>query len=890
MSRRTESVADYWISERSLGLRSTLSSYGYTADRIALDYRSRAGNRTSIGAVAFTTPAKDPSEAAIVVHGVERARPPAAFIRNLCLGVAAPFALVHHLDTDMVDVWGVGSGRAGILQPVRANPEPIAIGNVSRALKEYAPDFLPETICAVKAGRARFSHDAFRKLDALQLNLLAEKVDERSIVRFFSHAVGALAKSCDRERAGEIALQMLAWRVLAAKKGLLKDAEPHQVVARSVRAGLTGYFDWTGAEVDSEGFQEALKVMKGLDYSAFQLDMLRSIYRKAFDPAVMRELGQFDTPLWLSRLILQSLPLEFLPPEKRVVVDMTCGWGSFLVAANERLTAMPDMPKASALTKHIRGNEIAPLISKLARMALLLSSGHNSWSVDAGDALEWRGSRPGTADVIVGNPPFRTEKGKESRKDDAFSFLKRALDALKPGGLLGLIMPASFEVKEAAGVHRKRMLEELELMELWRLPADVFSGVSGRVSVLIARKASTARRSLPLVFRETASHSVGAANLRRGVFDNVSLVEDPARWLDNRRSSRSHSIAVFEPFGILSERKWKDLAARRLADVAWIVYGMPKGTKRREHDPNFKRRTVSYQQKSKGVIEPFRVAPKGLRNIVYPDDLAEPGLIGQGGKPAKYAIMEGPKVILPGTMRMDWGRMLKAAVDRSGMYVSGNFYTVTPKPDAVKEGIDVDVLAAILNSNVANAWIGEHRQFPQVNSEVLEDMPFPGARSPSSWNALRKASQRLSELGSATEEDLDDLSRLAAAEYGLTREDQQRLRRVAVDSSVAGPIRVTNLPRADEQVPVLGHVVSVDAPAAEMTVWLDVAYGNARLPIDAAVPGWLLSPDVRFSALCREERPGVFELDQFQPSPLAYLTHEEIEARVQARMDRSSRT
>ena len=65
--------------------------------------------------------------------------------------------------------------------------------------------------------------------------------------------------------------------------------------------------------------------------------MLTQLMMAAHGEEQRKELGSFDTPLYLTRHIWDNIPVEYLPPEQRYVADMTCGWGSFLIAGHEPL-------------------------------------------------------------------------------------------------------------------------------------------------------------------------------------------------------------------------------------------------------------------------------------------------------------------------------------------------------------------------------------------------------------------------------------------------------------------------------------------------------------------------------------------------------------------------
>ncbi len=119
-------------------------------------------------------------------------------------------------------------------------------------------------------------------------------------------------------------------------------------------------------------------------------------------------------------------------------------------------------------------------------------------------------SNPGF-DLIVGNPPYEVLSVKESLSDelrhdiDYFRsnytsclgkintyrlMMERSLNLLRSGGILGLIVPATFLADSSALILRRKILAECEILDLITIPekARLFSGVTQAFSIIIARK------------------------------------------------------------------------------------------------------------------------------------------------------------------------------------------------------------------------------------------------------------------------------------------------------------------------------------------------------------------------------------------------------------------
>jgi len=136
---------------------------------------------------------------------------------------------------------------------------------------------------------------------------------------------------------------------------------------------------------------------------------------------------------------------------------MTCGWGSFLIAAHERLSRMSDM-KDETLRSHIFGNDIDEFTSRLAGLSLLTATRQDSWQIDHKDALQWN-LKQKSANIIVGNPPYVgstkiDDKSKQLLKNWSVSssgkadlyipFFEIGMENLNSTGILGYITVNTF--------------------------------------------------------------------------------------------------------------------------------------------------------------------------------------------------------------------------------------------------------------------------------------------------------------------------------------------------------------------------------------------------------------------------------------------------------------
>ena len=219
--------------------------------------------------------------------------------------------------------------------------------------------------------------------------------------------------------------------------------------------------------------------------------------------------GHFSTPRLLVEKILDACGYT---PENDLtqvrVLDPACGSGNFLIEAARRLQAFSIRaglsPKgcASLFKRNLWGIDQDPISCFLAEMHLQTII-HSSTSrtvpftslhIHQADSLvlPWE---PGV-DLFIANPPYLAAKNNDlsgyqfaqqrGQADSYLLFLNLALQVVRPGGWIGLVLPDPLLARANAARERARLLEETTLYHLWHF-SDVFAAEVGAV-VIIARK------------------------------------------------------------------------------------------------------------------------------------------------------------------------------------------------------------------------------------------------------------------------------------------------------------------------------------------------------------------------------------------------------------------
>ena len=219
--------------------------------------------------------------------------------------------------------------------------------------------------------------------------------------------------------------------------------------------------------------------------------------------------GHFSTPPMLVEKILDAC--GYTPDNDLThlrVLDPACGSGNFLIEAVRRLQAFclrtGLSPKKSVLLfqRNLWGFDPDPISCFLAEMHLqtLIHSNasrpvpYTPLHIHQADSLvlPWEQG----VDLFIANPPYLAAKNNDlsgyqfarqrGQADSYLLFLDLALQVVRPGGWIGLVLPDPLLARANATRGRSRLLEETSIYHLWHF-SDVFAAEVGAV-VIVARK------------------------------------------------------------------------------------------------------------------------------------------------------------------------------------------------------------------------------------------------------------------------------------------------------------------------------------------------------------------------------------------------------------------
>ncbi len=249
----------------------------------------------------------------------------------------------------------------------------------------------------------------------------------------------------------------------------------------------------------------------GYDLSQVSIDMVGEFYETFnVDETIRKQFGIHYTNSGLAKTLLKRMPIEEIPPDRRILWDPTCGSGNLLAAGYERL-ATSEYVNVSPKKRHqklvntIFGNDRDAIAVMIAKMTLMLfhPPHSNNWKISNYDVekenfsnqtVSYIGKRP---TIIVANPPFgvvgsgsaqANVKRPQGQRDRSAFILGQCLDVLPEDGLMGIILTETILDQQQEKDIRRRVIQQCQILEQWAVPPKWFKGVNRSAMVWIIRK------------------------------------------------------------------------------------------------------------------------------------------------------------------------------------------------------------------------------------------------------------------------------------------------------------------------------------------------------------------------------------------------------------------
>lgn len=650
--------------------------------------------------------------------------------------------------------------------------EPIETRDLPNAIIQNQADWNPDKIIRAKLGFARPSpvqldfvdigllpaleREAQKKIDAL-LKRVLHGVEEYQQVHGLPLDTSAVFR--------------IVFSLLAAK--LLKD--------REVRTGVDIDFGnpATALQAVSNHYGPSLiptsrtlprdclrsisnEIGRSFPLANISVDTLTYIYENTFvSPENRKEYGIHSTPSYVADYVLGQIPFEDIADRAAWhTVDPMCGHGIFLIAAMRRMREL--LPKELTgkqrhkfFVDHLHGVDIDEFSIEVARLCLMLADfpEPDGWDLTRADAFSGNNLNESArrSTILVANPPFELHKEIKPTLPKPLLFLSRILPHLQADSMIGVVMPRALLYGDKYGAVRNTLMKDFRILSITTLPDRIFTHSDAETALLVAKKQS-GRKTAVVLYREVRD----ADKLKFRLRSEVSREETvPQAHFEKEKGGALVLPALHEVWGRLQHNETLKAVATVRTCLRYKE-GVPLDSI--VQPKPFPESTPGFYKISDGFMQ-FT----GGRHVFMS---TKKDLIRDEGEVLQYDWKR-PKVILPAsrTSRGHW--RFAAAIDTKGRLLNRSFYAVWP----TTEGIDVRVLAAVLNAPLAQAFAYCNQTERNILINQYEAIPIPPIGVLVEHSALIGAlvSRYLEEVEKGAENAVSTLMRIDAEVMRLYR-------------------------------------------------------------------------------------------------------------------------
>ena len=463
---------------------------------------------------------------------------------------------------------------------------------------------------------------------------------------------------------------------------------------------------------------------------------IASLYALLMPDALRRRLAAYFTPPHLAHYAVGALVEAGITPGRDRILDPASGGAAFLVPLAAHIAAQGRQRGQSApriirsINDTLRGIEIDSGLANLSRALLtdllnleIESSGTAlSDLVDCANTLELEPS-DSLYDAVIGNPPYgrilRPSRELLERYRPVISegyvnlyalFVEQALQWVRPGGIVCLIIPTSFVGGPYFAALRKRILERASVLRLDLIDkrSDVFLDVLYDLCVILLRRnkgparPAIAKSSLLLIDRPHCD--LGALELPTQPSGHIWALPDAEA-----------DGPLFQP-GLATLRDYG-----YLAKTGYFVWN------REKHRYRIARRPRSTE------VPLFWAHNVRANEACVPQD-GDAGQIGFAEiADSSSAIIHSDAIILQRTSNRRQKRRLIAALIQQATVIGGRGFvtenhTIVIVPDPTKNQLlSLQMVCRLLNTGAVDARFRRMSGTVSVSTRALRDLPLPAA-------------------------------------------------------------------------------------------------------------------------------------------------------------------
>ncbi len=547
-----------------------------------------------------------------------------------------------------------------------------------------------------------------------KLDILLNDVIAKSKVSYQEHHTEPL----DYPALFRLIFRFIAAKLLADRQhpGLWTDPDPQATIA-AVEAFYFQDEQSLGILQDPRIQQLAWdQIRTSFHFQNISVEALAYVYENTFVNPTIRELQDIHaTPHGITEYVVQHLPFESLDPEQRHVFEPFAGHAPFLIAALGRLRTLlgPDIGHAARhdyFQRMLSGIEIDSFAREIARYSLILADypNPNGWRIEQGDAF----TSPifetllAQANIVVFNPPYSNFTAEERQGADSALGATKAVTALqrvlqRPPALLGCVLPRVVVNGPSFLTVRQELIANYQTIEVVGLPDNVFRHSESETVLILAahtKEASSSRLRTALVEGKDYQHFIQTGQ--------------PTWETGQPLDTSGNAILWHTPL----THVWEALSDQpRLRSIADVHRGI-------EYNISLKTNKVALvaDQPRPGFVPGLMAVADGFKPyMIYRWRYLhiDPSLMRTY---AHHQLWDRPKVIA-NAARLNRGHWpIAGAVDEQGLVCSQRFLGIWPTAD-----LPVELIAAVLNGPVANAFVSTARTARDNQVRTVRDIPIP---------------------------------------------------------------------------------------------------------------------------------------------------------------------
>jgi adenine-specific DNA-methyltransferase len=461
---------------------------------------------------------------------------------------------------------------------------------------------------------------------------------------------------------------------------------------------------------------------------------IASLYALLMPKARRRKLAAYFTPPHLAHHAIDALVEAGISPGRHRILDPASGGAAFLVPLAARIVAEGRQQRLhtktilQSINDTLHGVEIDSGLAKLSQCLLtdLLAAEIETSGVELAGLIERADTlkldRPDHLyDAVIGNPPYgrilRPSTALRRRYCSVISdgyvnlyalFVEQALQWVRPGGVICLIIPMSFVGGPYFASLRQRILEKASVLRLDLIDkrSDVFLDVLYDLCVIVLRRTDGPKREAvaktSVLLIDQPSRSLGQLELPTQPNNHVWALPDEGAGA----ALFQPGLATLEDYGYL-------------AKTGYFVWNREQhryriGRKPRPNEvPLFWAHNVRPNQKCR------------------PQD-GDAGNIGFAKIPkTSSAIIRSDAVILQRTSnRRQKRRLIGAVIRKSGViggrgFVTENHTIVIVADPKKRQQLPLRMVCRLLNTAAVDTRFRRMSGSVSVSTKALRDLPLP---------------------------------------------------------------------------------------------------------------------------------------------------------------------